>query len=566
MKLPDLSPYDVVAIDCETDGLYTHKGARPCGIALAVWKNGQVATRYLPIAHREGPNLDQRRVVEWANEQLVKKTVVMHHARFDLHMLHAIGIKLPYCRFIDTMITAALLDERGQQSLDAVAKRYLGEGKLPMDDKAELYKLPASQVEQYARKDADLTLRLYKIMLQAVLDDDLRRVWDLEMDLIPCVVDLEEKGVHFDVNKAEQWLKEITVEEKRLVAELGVLPNSSQQIAKLFDQLGISYERTEKGNPTITADALQQISHPVAGQILQARRLQRMTSFIKGWLHETTSQGLIHSQLNQLRGDEYGTVSGRFSSSNPNLQQVPNVERQHEEMGAECPWILRELFVPPAGRRWFSADYSQIEFRLFAHYSGDEQLIAGYQRPGFDPYQHIADVVGTTRKHAKKISLGILYGMGATKLATTLGLDTFIEGGREQAGPRALQLLSRYHEEFPAAKRLAQRAARLAERRGFVRTLLGRRRRFVVDPPHKAINSVLQGGAADVMKERLLAAWKIAGDHGGTIRLTIHDELDGDLAPGDDGAWLKKEMEAFSLPLRVPLVVDLKIGDNWAVK
>lgn len=283
--------------------------------------------------------------------------------------------------------------------------------------------------------------------------------------------------------------------------------------------------------------------------------------FIESYILGATHNGRVHCQFHPLRSDEYGTVSGRFSSSNPNLQNIP---ARDPVLGP----LLRSFFIPEEECTWKRADYSQIEYRLLAHYAvgpGAEAIRERYRTdPSTDFHEmtmhmvHEQTGVELGRKPSKNLNFGLVYGMGRDKTTRSLGVS-------QDLGER---LYDAYFEAMPSVKRTYKSAERLARRRGFIKTLLGRRRRFEKEEgTHKALNACLQGGAADIMKKAMVDCYR-AGvfDATGIPHLTVHDELDW----SDDGS--PRAAEGFAeaerimtqcVQLRVPLMVDISSGAHW---
>ena len=384
-SLPDLTSVKRMAIDLETrDPNLTTLGPGWCrddgniiGIAIAAGD----FVGYFPIRHEGGGNMPEKTVFNWLKKQLATPHIekVMHNALYDLGWLRWAGIDVQG-PVIDTMIAAPLLNEnRRFYNLNSLCREYLEEGKSEVmlrsaaamygvDPKSEMWKLHASFVGRYAEKDAEITLKLWDRLSIEIKSDNIESIFKLESSLLPVLLDMKERGVRVDVDKAEQTKKKLVALEQNLLKEvkdetgIWVEPWAASSIAKVFDKLGLSYKRTAKTNaPAFTKVFLANHVHPVAQKIVRLREFNKAnTTFIETILkHE--HNGRIHCDFNPLRSDEGGTVTGRFSSSHPNLQQQPARDPEIKKM-------IRGLFLPEEGEKWGSFDYASQEPRWLAHY------------------------------------------------------------------------------------------------------------------------------------------------------------------------------------------------------
>jgi len=622
--LPDLSGEKIIAVDVETRDPnlinlgpgWSRKDGNLIGIAVAAseW------SAYLPIAHEGGGNMAKDIVLRWLQDQLNHgMSVVFHNAQYDLGWLLTEGIEVKGT-ILDTMIAAPLLDEnRFSYSLNALGATYLGQRKAEdelrraahqhgVDAKAEMWKLPAGRVAEYAEMDASLTLRLWHVLHKKLIEDDCERILDVELSLLPMIFEMRRRGVKVDVDKAEQTKTFLEGKEKKLLKEIKddsdihLEPWNAKSLAMVFDNLGLSYQRTAKSDaPSFTKHFLKSHDHPIARKILEVREYNKAnTTFVDTILNHQYN-GRIHCQFNQLRSDEGGTVSGRFSSSNPNLQQVPS---RHPEIKS----LIRGLFVPEEGCRWGSFDYSAQEPRWLMHYASltpatrdnerVKEIVDLYQKDDLDFHQLVADMAGVERNHAKTINLGIMYGMGIGKLAQTLGDIPFKE---------AKTLRNEYDEKVPFIRGLASSVMDIASKRAEIRTLLGRKCRFpmrelkgyskeykkpihadkleerwvdVLNTPieerdknwasmnperyqvafvYKALNRLIQASAADQTKQ----AMKDCMDRGHWPMLTVHDELCFSIESDEQVTEIKKVMETCAPGLTIPSKVDVGLGENW---
>ena len=622
--LPDLSGEKIIAIDTETKDPHlrdlgpgwVRNDGRLIGIAVAAseW------SAYLPIAHEGGGNMAKDLVLRWLQDQLDHgMSVVFHNAQYDLGWLLSEDIKVKG-PILDTMVAAPLLDEnRFSYSLNALGSTYLGQRKAEedlrraasqhgVDAKAEMWKLPAERVANYAEMDATLTLSLWNVLYKKLVEDDCEKILETELALLPMIFEMKRRGVRVDVDKAEQTKKLLQGKEDRLLkevkdeADIHLEPWNAKSLAAVFDNLGLKYERTEKSDaPSFTKHFLKTHDHPIAQKILEIREYNKANTTFVDTILNHQHDGRIHCQFNQLRSDEGGTVSGRFSSSNPNLQQVPS---RHPEIKS----LVRGLFVPEEGCRWGSFDYSAQEPRWMMHYASlapatkdnekVKEIARQYQNDDLDFHQIVADMAGVTRTHAKTINLGIMYGMGIGKLAATLGDIPFQE---------AKELRNEYDEKVPFIRALASSVMDAASKRSELRTLLGRKCRFpmrelkgyskeykkpihaekleerwadVLNTPveerdknwasmnperyqvafvYKALNRLIQASAADQTKQ----AMKDCMDHGHWPMLTVHDELCFSIESDEQVAEIKGLMENCAPGLSIPSKVDVGLGKNW---
>ena len=597
-EFPDLRQYDEIAVDLETrDPDLKSKGSgsvigsgEVVGIAIAV----QGASWYFPIAHGNGPNMDRKKVLEWFKDTLASNAIkIFHNAMYDVCWIRNLGIKINGL-IVDTMIAASLVNEnRFRYDLNSLSWDYLGHGKNEailneaakewgIDPKVEMWKLPAIHVGQYAEKDASLTFDLWQEMKKEILAQDIESVFDLETDLFPCLIDMKFKGVRVDVEKAHQLKKTLLAQETALLQEIKKETQidaqiwAARSIAEVFDKLKLPYERTEKTQaPSFTKNFLSEHNHPLVKKIAKAREINKAhTTFIDTIIkHE--HKGRIHADINQIRSDQGGTVTGRFSYSNPNLQQIP---ARNKDLGP----LIRSLFIPEEGHTWGCFDYSQQEPRLVAHYASlykfpsvFEVIDAYGDDVKTDFHQMVADMAQIPRVQAKTINLGLFYGIGKTKLQAELGVSK----------DKAKELFDQYHAKVPFVKQLMNSASNRAQDRGQIRTLLGRLCRFHLWEPnyfgmhkalpheealrehgpgikraytYKALNKLIQGSAADMTKKSMLDLYK----EGIIAHIQIHDELDLSVESPEQVNKIIEIMEN-AVKLEVPNKVDYESGKNW---
>jgi DNA polymerase I-like protein with 3'-5' exonuclease and polymerase domains len=623
-EYPDLTSYKEVAVDLETYDPniktlgpgWARKDGHIIGIAVAAGEY----KGYFPMRHENGHNLDPKFTLKWIAKQLAvpDMNVIMHNATYDAGWLRAEGVEIKG-RIIDTMITGALVDEnRWSFGLDAMARDFVSMRKdekllqaaakeWGVDAKGGMYLLPPKYVGHYAEQDAVATLKLWQALKIELEKQDLWNIWNIETDLIPCLLDMRSNGVRVDMDKAEQN-KRIIKEQTSLLRdyinrEAGMKVDiwASASIAKMFDAMGMEYPRTpiishmekttledgteeEKevvtgGNaPSFTKAWLNDHSAKVCQALVKLRELDKAdATFIDSILrHE--HNGRIHTELHSTRRDEGGTVTGRFSSSNPNLQQIPARD-------PDIKRLIRGLFVPDEGMKWGSFDYSSQEPRLLVHFAASmpdylrhpvvDEIVYEFNNGDVDLHQMVADLAGITRKQAKTVNLGIMYGMGVGKLSDQLGISK----------DDAKALIQRHRDKVPFVKQLADTASKQAAENKQIRTLLGRRCRFNLWEPisfgaggplpyeeamkmygphikvaftYKALNRLIQGSAADQTKKAMLDCYK----EGYTPMLTVHDELCFNIESQEQADRIKEIMET-GVPLKVPSKIDVDIKSDW---
>ena len=602
-SFPDLKGYKYIAIDLETrdpDLKVRGSGAimgngEIVGIAVAVdgWSG------YYPIAHQGGGNLEKDKVMDWIKSVCAADNVkLFHNAMYDVCWLRAAGVHING-HIVDTMVMSSLIDEnRLSYTLNSISYEFLGEVKdekalieaaqsWGIDPKSEMYKLPAMYVGNYAEKDAQLTLELFKVLSREMQKQSLQNVFDLETQLFPCLTDMKFKGVRVDIEKAKLLKQQLTNQEQEILLkvkrETGIEPQiwAARSIATVFDKLGLHYERTEKSHaPSFTKNFLQEHKHPIVQMIAKAREINKAhTTFIDTIL-KFTHKGRIHADINPIRSDQGGTVTGRFSYANPNLQQIP---ARNKELGP----MIRSLFLPEVDHKWGCFDYSQQEPRLVVHYAAttepicfDEsvtKIVEEFKNDSVDFHKTVAIMAGISREQAKTINLGLFYGMGKAKLQAELGLNTKAE---------AEKLFNQYHDNVPFVKELMNKTSQFAQTSGSIGTLLGSRCRFNKWEPatfgmhtamsfeeaertygrgrirramtYKALNKLIQGSAADMTKKAMLDLYK----EGIIPHIQIHDELDISVVDDNQAKKIVKIMEN-AVTLAIPNKVDYESGETW---
>jgi DNA polymerase-1 len=551
--LPESLESPRVSLDVETDGIDVYGNSMPIGISVAD-ANQEF---YLPFGHYEGRQHPAAKVRGWLEENLAGKEIIFRNAKFDIEMCRKWGLDLESigCCPREIQHATALLDDRRRTfSLESLAQDRLGIGKVDLPP-GRIVELPAHVVGNYARRDARLTYDLDISYETAIKAEELEKVLQLENNLIYATLSMEREGAWLDVPKLERWI--IEVEEARVARILEihrrtgvrVNPNSPDTMKRLFNYLKVDIPIS------FDEDHLKDESAPEIQLALEARQLASLLSkYLVKYRDAMGPGGRLRYQLHQLRADDGGTITGRYASSKVNIQQVMKPDKQEIR-----EWIIRELFIPPKGMLFLDADASQIEFRLMCHYANAERLCKAYKEdPDTDFHQLVTDVVlknCMSRTLAKNVNFMKVYGGGAKKLALMTG-KSFEE---------AEEMDNTYNRMFPEAKRLLNRATRAAETRGYVKTFIGRRRRYYPgDRFYSALNSVLQGTAADVLKYALLALYNERKTLGFNLRATVHDEVIGDVPDEKAAARVRELLNEQRLPFRVPLTWQVATGKNWS--
>ena len=557
------------------------------GIALA----DNTQSIYLPIAHSGGGNLSKNLVISYVKSVVaLANEVIMANALYDLGWLDTLGIEIK-CPVRDIQVAEALLDEeRYSYSLDALSHDYLGRGKDEAGlrtvsaaysvanpnfcPKGDMWRLHSGYVGKYGEADARNTFDIYTLQLPKLHAEDLTRVWELECDVTKALRYMTKMGVPVDQEAAEKLRDEMWVEEKRLTQQFkGVDIWSTDQLAHHLIKNGISVPRTEKGNYSVTKDFLVNSTNPLCQELNNLRGLNRLRKvFVEDTALKGTYQGRIHSDFRQTASDEGGTRSGRLSSSNPNMQQVP----KRSSWGKR----IRSLYVAEPDTLWCKADYSSQEPRLQVHYAKllnlpkADEAAAAFSN-GVKLYTFFEELTGLPYDTCKMLCLGIGYGMGKAKMSETLGVS--IE--------ECENILDRFNTHAPFLRLLFDRTMNMASERGTIRTILGRVAHFnqwttgfgspvyktkkeavaAGDGRHpsraftsKALNRLIQGSAADQSKLALVECYKAGFD----IRLPVHDEINAMVSTESEAKKLAEIMENV-IHLNVPTIADLDVGKSW---
>ena len=598
-----------------SSGMGDEKFGYPIGAAVSwIGDQGTILGDYWPFAHLNGGNLPARAVLGWVKDLAEDPDVhlVMANSPYDLGWLQRLGIKVAN-PVHDVQLQAPLLDEhRFSYSLDSLLKDKLGEEKLTggvkqalrdhgLKGMGDMWRLPSPFVGPYATQDAVGTLKLFLHQQKEVEEQGLQEAYDVERKLTRLVVDMRFRGVRVNEARAMRLREHCLRREAEVAAELkritGLrLDPFDAALGQILKDRGLPVVTLKTKKISVTKDVLASSKDEVAILVREGRRWNKCrTTFVEGHILGHAINGRVHCQFHQLRseddeGNGHGAITQRFSSSDPNLQQLVNPERDLE-VGVE----VRGCFGAEDGEEWGVADYKSQEPRLITHFAamterafisaGKHSPITGALAfadkwnadPDMDPYLPTAEAAGIKRKPAKTIYLGIAYGMGNGKLCRSLGFSTEpayfdkqLPSGRtqrieyEKAGPEGQHVMDVFDQNAPYLRQLAKMAKERAETKGYVIGLDGARFRAKDESEHhKMVNKLAQGSAGRQNKRALLAAYEAGlGQH---ILVTVHDEIGASLPGGANGRVAQELIQCMveSTRLLVPSRVDLQCGVDW---
>ena len=593
---PCLDGVDDLAFDCETDGLRWWEGDRPIGCSITLPEGTAV---YLPWGHKGGGNLDEAVVKRWAQRELRGKHLTGLNIRFDVHHFREWGVDLEAqgCTFSDVGHYAALLDDhRRRFNLDSLVQDYLGLEKVGKElDATRMASYHAGEVAPRAEADVwqvrDLRAKMWPLLDQ----QGLQQVRQLEDEVIPVVCEMERNGTLIDQELLEKWIHDTQQDFERCLwaiyrdTGLSIDPGKNESKERLFKHLGKHIEHTANGAPSFTDAILKAVNHPTIEHLRRAVKLKSLRSkYLLKYRDAIGSDGVLRYALHQLRAEkddtgQAGTISGRFSSSaitrgvGVNIQQVMKVAKQALSFGDQ--YLIRQLHVPESGL-WLSADAMQIEYRMFASYAGTPSVLQAYEKdPLLSFHKLIWEMIkpfkpDITYRQQKDLNFAKIYAAGIVKLARMLEFisESEAEDLRRMRATRghpklaqAVEVEQIYARELPEVAPLLRKASNLAAERGYIKTLLGRRMRFPNGQRlHKALNGIIQGGAADVNKQKLIELHRERKQTGFKMRFTVHDEVDGDCPDAESAKRVGEILDRQSFPsLKVPILWDISTGKNW---
>lgn len=625
-ELIDLGRANIIGIDVESKDPYLQTrgpgfirgDARVVGISLAADDGPKM---YLPFGHEGGGNMDRDKVVDYVKVQVSRSNQIKCGANlmYEMEALASLGIEMKG-PLADIQVAEPLLDEdrEGGYSLEALSWHHLQRGKnekkliqaaaeFAIDPKKDMHRLHSKYVGEYAEDDAYLPIEVLKKQLPLLSAEKLDAVWKLESDLLPVLWKMRARGIKVDLDQAEFLAAEMKSDEDVLLAKIWeqtgykVDPWSSKSLAIFMNQMGLGFhiEHTPpskthpQGQPSFKNEWFVKMAdeHPILGWLKDYRVMGKMRrDFVEGMILNGNVKGRLHPQWHQLRADDEdranGTRTGRIASSKPNLTNIPT---RDPKWGKK----VRKIFVADEGGKYCKNDFSSQEPRILLHfayikrYPGAAEARQRYlDNIKTDYHQMTADLIYERtgklldRRPAKDINLGSAYGMGFFKLAGKLGL------GMDEAKA----LLKVYHEGVPYVKKLESRCMEIVQAQGFIRTILGRKRRFTMWEPkdwerkknnrfpvsdydlavqmwgteveradaHKALNAICQGSAADQTKQAIVDLDSI----GLTPQIQVYDELGQTIWDPND-AWRIQEVMENAIKFEVPHLASPEVGLNW---
>jgi len=578
----ELGRQRLISVDLETTSIWP-RWAEIVGFSFA-WKDGEAC--YLPVRAPAGERcLDPAHALEALRPVLENPAIekIGQNLKYDMVVLRTAGVQLAGVAF-DTMVASYLLDA-GQRNhnLDDLAKRYLDHETIKISEligtgkkQKRMDQVPTRQVADYAGEDALLPLRLRPILAKKLAEADLETLYaDLELPLIDVLAELEYNGIKVDIDRLAELSRRYGSRIETLQKEIEELAGHPLNVASpkqlqrvLFEEQQLPVLKKTKTGPSTDAEVLEELArvHALPAKILEYRQYAKL----KGTYVDALPQ-MVYPQTGRVHASFHQVVAatGRLSSSDPNLQNIP----VRTEAGRE----IRSAFVPgEEGWLLLAADYSQIELRVLAHFSADERLVEAFARDE-DIHTRVASqvygvpldqVTADMRRKAKVVNFGVIYGQSPFGLAKQLGID------KEEAA----RFINTYFEGYPGIEAFLGRVLAECRRNGYVSTILGRRRAIRgvrADAGRQrnlaertAVNTVIQGSAADLIKQAMIAIHRRLKREGLPARmlLQIHDELIFE-APSEQLSYLAglvvEEMVA-AASLKVPLKVDVKAGPNWA--
>lgn len=573
-----------------------------------------IATRdqswYFPIRHGAGGNLDPTMTLRWAGDLWKKDTKkIIFHGLYDMGWMKAEGFEMGG-QVIDPLAIAVLINEnRFNYRLNTLLKAY----NLPTKDerllnevakawglgtKSDLHEFHSSHVGPYGEFDPVCNWNLYDATYPTLVDEGMEDLFQLEMDLYPSWLDMTWRGIRIDELWVEESLERVEREIKSIQAKLGGIDIwSAEDVAKAISETGVRVPKTPTGKPSIQQAWLERIGTDYTKMIVRARKLDKVRgTFLQGMIIDHLHKGRIHPDWHPLKDGENGAITGRVSASNPSPQVFP---KRDPEFGM----MTRGAFLPEKGHRWTSSDQRQQEPRWVVHYAdalnlpGVQRMVEAYDvDPDMSYHVKCAAFSGLTKDKVKPINLGIVYGMGRSMMETSL-----IDLGMSPHA--AANVYDTYHQELPYVNELINFVTDLAQSRGYVHTILGRRshfdqwepeknfgkdqdwvvpctreqalkRRAANDPQwkgktiaragtYKATNKVISGSSADQNKKAQLDLWRAGGP---LMLCPIHDEQNFSSGDPDRDVPMIRECMENAITARVPFRVEIEVSDRWMSK
>jgi len=597
---PNIHQFPYLALDTETTGLL-YKIDKVFGVSLSTpdGKDYYWDVRAQPQA------------IQWLKDEMVKYKghIIYANSSFDIRMLENSGVNLLSRNFDDVITIASCINEHlPVYTLDAICNKYLGVGKDTeiYEKLAEIFggrktknvqmrnisRAPIELVAPYAKMDTRRTLELWEWQQEEITRQDIRKIVDFEKAVQPDLIGMEMHGIRIDAEYAEEAADKITpiIDElqKKINHFFGteVNVNSAPQIKALYDPKlkdgewyandGTLLGKTPKGNPSLGADALREMTNAGAVDILDLRSIiKTRDTFLRGHVLGHAVGGRVYPTINQSKAETGGTGTGRLSIQNPAMQQIPNRNKKVAAIAKPC-------FLPDEGEKWVDADMASFEVRVFAHLANDEKVIGQYRKDSTtDFHQFVANLTGLVRDatysgqpNAKQLNLSMIFNSGNGAIADKMGMEWewqsfYDKNGKKitykKAGPEAMKVIEAYHKELPGVRKLAEGAKNAALKRGYVFTKYGRRLRFPRGfKAYKASGLLIQATSADINKENIMIINSTIKDRGHLL-LNTHDSYSMSMP---EETWqetydeIKSKIERPAL--NIPLQLDLSgVGDDW---
>ena len=599
----DNCPY--ISFDTETTGLQ-YMVDKVFGFSIAL-PDG--TTEYHDIRREPG-------IVDWFNDEMSRfeGKIICFNASFDYRMSESSGLYVPLSKLDDVAVRACLINEHEMSySLDHLSEKYLKERKEDIyqalaklfggrptrqAQMSNLHLAPTSLVSPYGKKDALLTLRMYEWQEEEIERQGIRKIVDFEKKVMVPLIKAEGKGIRVDAGRAERAMADLTKEIEKSQYELDSLVgrsvnvNSTKQMREIFKPVkqndvawitdsGYVLPSTPSGGPSIDAPTLKTMENDRRAVLISSVRsmIKTRDTFLGGHVLGHMVGDRIYPRINQNKGEDGGTGSGRLSYVDPALQQIP---ARNKVVAA----IVKPVFLPEEGCRWASLDQHSFEVRTFAHLVNNAGIIKAYhENERLDLHEYVARLTGLPRNatysgqaNAKQLNLSMIFNSGNGAIAEKMGMDwdwASFDDARgnkvtyKKAGPLAESVIEEYHRRLPGIKELAKKAKAIAESYGYVQTHHGRRLRFPRKfKTYKASGLAIQATSADINKEMWLAMDDEYRDHGNRLIMNTHDSYEVNMPEGADAKKMTERVQESirsRVPwFRVPLVLDLKgVGDNY---
>ncbi len=609
--IENLITYPTWCVDVETDGLSVDAGNRLCGIGVSISEtSGDIKTFYFPFRHNAGQNLELTYLDDLLTTMSCRTHLIGYNLKFDLRFLEEDGLDLRYKTLIDTMLLVRLTahSEVRDFGLTKTIKRLYGEeeAQYELEMKKELrrelakldppvktssgnYSLGSVElIGPYCEKDVYYTYKLYNELLPKVESSGQLDVLHMQYDLTRVLYEMECTGVKIDTDYAQESINKVKDQQARVEQQIYALVGkefnmrSTVELGEVFHELGIySSLKTQKGAESWSEKALKEIDHPLAILIRQYRALYKLSST---YLEPYLETEILHTSF-----CNWGTITGRLSSREPNLQNIPRTHFKLENLDLDVTttqddWgfkgegyydekdptqvAMRRLFIPREDYQFVSFDYSQMEVRVFLSYLDNPEMQDLLNRTDVDFHSETAKIAfGSDETHpefkehrqmAKSITFGIMYGIGTWLLSQQM----------QTTMPKAAQYKKRYLDSITGAKEFIDGVEKAVEDRGWIKNRYGRVYKVLPEFSYKGVNYLVQGTSADILNERLIEISEFLADKKSRMLLQVHDEIIFEIHNTEMDSIIEPIVNLMqSNSLNIPLFVDQEIcTPSWANK